>query len=179
MLVFIWKIRKNYVTSVYSQSDLQTGNSPLPSIDQQATLQVSRQQQWQQSDKASSGDAPRPSGLWLRICWPTGRLSQERRWWKRGRERAIWPWLMMNRGQMNGYQGHCRKQLTLVINVHKYLSSSLQVCPASGQWIHDVMMREGKKISINHLPVMSVFPWCYFCLSSCWSGQRQEQSGCN
>lgn len=164
------------MASVYRQSDLQTGNSPLPSVAQRAALQVSRQQ-WQQSDKASSADAPRPSGLWLRIRWPTGRLSLERRWWKRGREWAIWPWLMMNRGQMTGYQGQCRKQLAEVINVHKYLSRSFHArgFRSMNPWCND----EGGKSSINHRPVRSVFSWCYFCLSSCRSGQRQEQSGCN
>lgn len=142
--------------SVYIKAHLQTGNSSLPSVDQQAALQLSRQQQWQLSDKASSADAPRPSGLLLRIRRLTGRLSQEQQRWKRGREWAIWPLLMMNRGQMNGYQGQYGKQLTEVINVHKYLSSSFHTCCLdSDQWIHDVMMGE-KKLLISSMMYISL-----------------------
>lgn len=66
-------------------------NVPLPSAVQQAALQVSKQQQWQRTDKAFFAEVPQPSGLWPGIHQPTACLSEERLWWKRGGEWAIWP----------------------------------------------------------------------------------------
>lgn len=64
--------------------------SPLPSAVEQGAQLVSRRQ-WQWTDKAfSAAEGPRPSGLWLGTHQPTAYLSEERLWWNRGRDWAIW-----------------------------------------------------------------------------------------
>lgn len=97
--------------------------SPLPSAVEQAALQECKRQQWQWTDKAFTAEVPQPSGLWVEnspadclLIWKKAVMMG-----RQGASHLAWP--IMNRGQMNGFQGQSRKHLAMVIAVHTIYSS--------------------------------------------------------